>query len=371
VRRIEVVLLLSALLFDPTAEGRRTRSQTAEEEWKRVEPGLELSFPRDHGAHAEYRTEWWYVSGQLEDEAGERSGFQFTIFRRGLDAGPSSPGESPLRARQVWAGHLALCAVGRGEMRFAERLRRGGDGLARAAPDELDLVLEDWSLRRDEGGRLLLSASDPALGIGLELALRPEKPLVLHGEGGTSRKGSAPGNASAYVSWTRLAVEGSLRTAGRERAVRGSAWYDHEFGSSVLEPGTVGWDWFGLQLDDGRELMAFVLRDSHGNPTPASAATLVERDGRTRILASENLSIRSPSTWTSPRTGAVYPASWRIEIPESGIALEVLPLVADCELDSRSTAVRYWEGPVEVRGSSSGRGYAELTGYAGSMTARF
>jgi len=340
--------------------------------WKRVEPGIELVYPADHGAHLGHAIEWWYLTGQLESEDGRRFGFQFTVFRKGLDARPAEPGSSPLRARQVYAGHLAVTDVAGGRTRFAERLRRGGTALARAAEGELDLVLEDWSLQRSAEDRLEVKAGDPAQGIELALVLRPAKPLVLHGERGYSEKGGDPGNASAYASWTRLETAGRLRLDGSELAVRGSSWFDHEFGSGVLAEGIVGWDWFGLQLDDGRELMLFVLRTRDGGAAPASAATLVERDGTARALRREDFTLTSSATWTSPRTNASYPASWAIAIPGAGLELELLPLVADCELvSSASTGVTYWEGPVEIRGPLTGRGYAELTGYAGSVAGRF
>jgi len=337
--------------------------------WKRVEPGLALSFPADHGAHPEYKTEWWYLTGHLEDGEGARFGFQFTLFRRGLDPRVPREGELPLRARELYAGHLALTDVARGETRFAERLRSSSP-LARAATGELDLALEDWSLVRGAGDELKLSASDPARAFGLELGLRPTKPLVLHGQSGYSKKGDEPGNASAYVSWTRLALEGKLQLDGTSRTVRGSAWYDHEFGSSVLAEGVAGWDWFALQLDDGRELMLFALRDEDGAPSAASAGTLVERDGTLRTLARADFSLRPTATWKSPK-GTSYPSRWTIAIPAAGLELELAPLVADCEHDSSSTRVTYWEGPLAVRGNVTGRGYAELTGYAGSLAGRF
>ncbi len=348
--------------------------------WKRVEPGLALVFPADHGAHPGYKTEWWYLTGHLEDEQGARFGFQFTLFRRGLDARVPREGELPLRARELYAGHLALTDVARGETRFAERMRSSSP-LARAAQGELDLALEDWSLVQGEKGELKLAGADPARAFGLELVLHPTKPLVLHGAGGYSQKGSEPGNASAYVSWTRLALEGTLQLDGAQRSVRGSAWFDHEFGSSVLEEGIVGWDWFGLQLDDDRELMLFVLRDKQGMPSTASAATLVAADGTARSLKSTEFTLRSTATWKSPKGGAAYPARWTIAIPAETLELELTPLVANCELASSSTRITYWEGPLEVRGSVkgdgvkgsavTGRGYAELTGYAGSMAGRF
>ncbi|NOT30405.1 MAG: carotenoid 1,2-hydratase [Planctomycetes bacterium] len=346
-------------------------------QWKSIEPGLTLGFPADHGAHPAYQTEWWYLTGQLEDESGARFGFQFTVFRRGLQPGAPNADESPLRARQVFAGHLALTDVARAETRVAERLQRNSP-LAHAAEGELEVVLEDWSLWRGVRDELTLVAADPERAFGFEFALRPAKPLVLHGQGGYSHKGGAPGNAAAYVSWTRLALEGTLALDGTERIVRGTAWFDHEFGSSVLPEGVDGWDWFGLQLDepDGRELMLFILRDARGEPLEASAATLVERDGTARVLGRADFTLATgtpgPDTsWTSPISGATYPARWAIAVPSVALQLEITPLVSDCELVSRATAISYWEGPVAVTGSATGRGYAELTGYAGSLSGRF
>ena len=337
--------------------------------WKRVEPGLALTFPADHGSHPEYKTEWWYLTGQLEDEQGARFGFQFTVFRRGIDPRTPKEGQLPLRAKELLAGHLALTDVARGET--ARRAAAESSPIAHAATNDLDLLIEDWTLARSEGDQLKLSASDPARKIGLELALHPTKPLVLHGQGGYSRKGRDPGNASAYVSWTRLAVEGKVELDGASRAVHGSAWFDHEFGSSVLDEGVTGWDWFGLQLDDGRELMLFVLRGAGGAPTDASAATLVAQDGTARVLKGADFTLKPTATWKSPKSGATYPARWTITVPAEKLELDLAPLVANCELASTSTRITYWEGPVEVHGSATGRGYAELTGYAGPLTGKF
>jgi predicted secreted hydrolase len=341
-------------------------------DWARVEPGIRLEYPRDHGSHPAYRTEWWYLTGELVDEDGRRFGCQFTIFRSGIDPQPPQPGASPLRARELFAAHLAIADLESGRMHFAERLRRGGTALARASTERLELALEDWSWTQGAGERSEIRASDPGTGIGIELRLEPRRPLVKHGLEGWSAKGSEPGNASAYVSWTRIAVEGSLLFAGRARSVQGEAWFDHEFGSSVLGEGVAGWDWFGLRLDGSRELMLFQLRGEDGRARPASAGTLVEADGRVLPLSREDFELEVLAHWRSPQSGALYPARWRIRIPRAGLELELVPRIADAELHTRgSTGVTYWEGPVEVRGDASGSGYAELTGYAGSLAGRF
>jgi predicted secreted hydrolase len=346
-----------------------------ERPWSRVAPGTALEFPRDHGAHFDFRTEWWYVTANLEDEGGRRFGAQLTFFRSGL--GPSRPPDeaAPLRAHHAWAGHLALVDVEGQRTLLAERLRRDGSSLVQASTAGLELFLEDWSMTQGADGRIALAAADPTAGIGIELELSPAKPLVLHGAGGVSSKGSEPGNASIYASWTRLAAAGRVVLGGEARAVRGAAWLDHEWGTSQLGAGVVGWDWFGLQLDDGRELMLYGLRRADGTVDPLSGGTLVERDGTARALVGTDFEVAVQATWESPRSSARYPARWTIAVPRAGLALEARPLSADCELDTRSTDVIYWEGPVELReratGRPAGRGYAELVGYAHPMTGRF
>lgn len=364
------LLLVLASIAGPRVNAEPLGSGRTDSEWKRVEPDIELAFPADHGAHSGYKIEWWYITGQLVARDGRRFGFQFTVFRSGTGAGPVESPESPLRAHQVLAGHLALTDVAAGRTRFAERLRRSGSALTRMSVDDLDVGLEDWSLRRGAGDVLALAAGDAASGFGLELELVPSKPLVLHGENGYSSKGVDAGNASAYVSWTRLATKGRIEVDGEPLEVQGEAWFDHEFGTSVLEAGVAGWDWFGLQLEDGRELMVFLLRRADGTLAPASSGTLVDDRGIARKVAVDAFQVESDASWSSPHTGAKYPARWTISVPSASLALEVVPLVADCELVTRSTGVAYWEGPVEVRGAVKGRGYAELTGYAGSLQGR-
>jgi predicted secreted hydrolase len=361
---------LTAIVLAPLFTSPSVTAQQAE--WAVIEPGLEIELPADHGVHPQHRTEWWYVTGNVEDGEGRRFGYQLTFFRSGLGPGPQEPGNSALRASQVWAGHLALADVARGETRFAERLRRGGSALVRASATDLDVAVEDWSLTRGPDERLRLRATAPAHGMELDLVLSPRKAPVLHGDGGLSAKGDEPGNASAYVTWTRLATSGRLVVDERTHEVTGSSWLDHEWGTSQLGRGVVGWDWFGLQLDDGRELMVYVLRREDGTPHRVSAGTLVHADGTWMKLERDDFRLTVLERWTSPRTGAEYPARWRLEVLPVDLSLDVTPLVPDCELVSeRSTDVTYWEGPVRLSGSAEGRGYAELVGYAHPMTGRF
>jgi predicted secreted hydrolase len=206
----------------------------------------------------------------------------------------------------------------------------------------------------------------------LNITLEATRELIAHGDRGYSRKGPDPGNASAYLSWTRLAVSGELEVAGRSRAVAGWAWFDHEWGSSQLGAGVVGWDWFSLRLDDGRDLMVYRLRREDGSADAFSSGTLVTPDGEVLRLAAADFAIEATDDWTSPSSGGRYPSGWRLRIARFEIDLELRPLCRAAEIDaSRSTGVIYWEGPIEVGGSATGEGYAELTGYAGTLERLF
>jgi predicted secreted hydrolase len=339
--------------------------------WLRVEGPPELSFPADHGPHPRYRSEWWYVTGIVADRQGGRRGFQLTFFRQGLDPDPVAPGQSDLRARQVLAAHLAVADVPGGRFLAAQRLRRADDLLAGWRGEGLDLWLEGWSVRLGPDGVLHLAADDRAAGIALELALEPTRPLVLQGVDGFSAKGPEPGNASVYLSWTRLATRGTLTVGGRTLEVTGTSWMDHEWGTSQLGPGVVGWDWFSLRLGDGRDLMVYRLRRADGSADPASSGTLVAAGGSTRRLTADQVVLEPRGTWASPVTGAVYPVRWRLAVPSAGIELDLIPLLDDAEVDGRATTgVAYWEGPVAASGSVPGEGYVELTGYAGGLSGR-
>lgn len=344
--------------------------------WTRIVAPLATSFPRDHGAHEDTRVEWWYLTGIASDaEGARRYGWQLTWFRMGLDPTPRAPDEPALAPRHLYSAHLAVVDLATGRFRHGERSRRAVPGLAWASSADLDVGLDGWTLRREtRAGRdvLLARAVDRDTGLAIDLELEPTKPLVLHGREGISVKGPGVGNASAYASWTRLATHGTITIDGRVADVRGETWFDHEWGSTQLGAGVSGWDWFGLRLADGRELMLYRLRTADGSATPESSGTLIERDGTTRHLPREEIELRATSTWTSPRTAGVYPARWDLRVAGSDIAVTITPLAADCELDGRaSTGTVYWEGPVSVSGSVAGEGYGELTGYAGSMAGRF
>lgn len=346
----------------------------------RVTAPLTLRFPRDAGPHPDFQTEWWYFTGNLaatesarDGAAGDRFGFQLTFFRRALAApgAMASPGptDSAWRADQVYLAHFALTDVAGGGFHAAERLQRAALGLAGGQADPYRVWVDDWSAAAEGGTaerpRLRLRARDG--GQGLDLALEPLKDRVGHGQDGYSPKGPQPGNASMYLSFTRLAATGALTVAGRSRPVAGLTWMDHEWSTSALGEDQVGWDWFSLQLDDGRELMLFQLRQRDGGVAPVSSGTLVAADGSSRHLPREAFQLEVLRRWTSPKSGARYPAAWRLRLPAEGLDLRLRPLLADQELD---VGLRYWEGAVAVTGEAEGQalrgyGYAELTGYAG------
>lgn len=332
----------------------------------------DFAFPRDHGPHFDYQTEWWYYTGNLAAASGERFGYQLTFFRRGLTPGaPSAAGG--LFTNQIYFAHFALTDVAGGRHRGVERFSRGAGGLAGATGEPFSVWLEDWradALNAD-GSAMRLTARDGDLA--LELDLRAVKPIVAHGDRGLSPKSDQPGNASYYLSYTRMATEGRVTAGGRTLAVTGESWFDHEWSTSALGPNGLGWDWFSLQLSDGRELMFFQIRRDDGGIEAVSGGTLIEPDGSTVRLPAEAVQITVRGTWTSPATGGEYPARWTIRIPSEGIELDVEPWLPAQEM---TLTFAYWEGAVRVSGVSggaavTGAGYVEMTGYVGSMQGVF
>ncbi|MEE4359972.1 MAG: lipocalin-like domain-containing protein [Pseudomonadales bacterium] len=331
-------------------------------------------FPQDHGAHEDFRNEWWYVTAHLEDEAGARYGVQFTLFRQAL-APPTPAGagagadESAWRTRQVWMAHVALTAPEAGH-EAAERFSRGALGLAGVRASPFAAWLEDWRLEsagEDDLFPLRLRARVPDAETPFEIDLRLEarKGPVAQGDQGLSRKSAREGNASYYYSFTRLEASGRIRSAERSRPVRGLAWLDREWSTSALDPGQTGWDWLALHLDDGRDLMLYRIRRSDGQIDGASAGTLVDQDGSARALTQDDWLFR-PEAWWTDENGARWPVVWRLTVPSAGIDGRVEALIED-QLDRLS--VRYWEGMVCLRGEASGCGFLELTGYgAGAVT---
>jgi predicted secreted hydrolase len=343
--------------------------------WKQAGAARQWAFPRDHGSHPEYRTEWWYFTGNLADNEGKRYGYQLTFFRYGLALNAKDP-SNPWSVRNVYLAHFAITDVSGAGFHWRDRVSRKGPGLAGARTDVMDVHVLNWSARMKDGRIIIAAAHD---GMDLRLELAPEKPPVLHGRQGLSRKGPLPGQASYYYSFTDLNTRGTLRAPGMNGpvAVKGRSWFDQEFGSNQLSPQQAGWDWFALHLSDGRDLMVYYLRKKDGTFEKESSGTLVERDGASRNLALGDIETEVLSHWKSAKTAGRYPAAWRIRVPAAAIDVTVKPLVADQELvTTASTGITYWEGAVDGKGTSRGKdvtaeGYVELTGYAGSLGGKF
>ena len=333
-------------------------------------PGYRYEFPKDHGSHPAYRTEWWYYTGHLHAKNGRPFGFELTFFRRAIPPDKVKTQPSQWSVSHLYLAHFALTDIAGRRFQFSDKLSRAAMGKAGADESSLRVWIDDWRAETsaDPAGPHLLTARDGALA--LSLTLRPSKPLVIHGPDGISRKGAAVSQASHYYSFTRLATAGTIAIGGDQFDVTGTSWMDHEFGSADLGEDLVGWDWFSIQLEDESELMLYRLRRRDGSSDPASSGTVVSSDGRTRHLSVADIRIESTGTWTSHESGAVYPNRWRLIIPSLDLAMEVVPLLDQQELrTSRSTQVTYWEGAVAVSGMKQGRsvkgqGYVELTGYA-------
>jgi len=331
-------------------------------------------FPEDHGPHTGFRNEWWYVTGNLDGPEGERFGFELTIFRFSLTPQREIANEnvSAWKTDQVYIGHFAVSDVGAEQFHVAQRYSRGSAGLAGAAATPFRVWLEDWSIQnvvQQEGHQAdnyspwELHATDKD--ISLDLRLTPLKKPVLNGQEGLSQKSDKPGNASYYYSISRLETDGKLQIGSITYEVNGLSWLDREWGSSALSKDQQGWDWFALQFSDGRDLMFYDLRRRDGTRDVHSAGTWIDAAGKATHLANKDVVIEVREHWESEQGGR-YPMEWSISVPKLDLQIEVVPVLRNQEL---ITTVRYWEGAVDVQGTSgresiSGRGYVELTGYA-------
>jgi predicted secreted hydrolase len=313
-----------------------------------------IQFPRDHGSHPQSTLEWWYWTGHLKSTDGHAFGFQLTFFR----------------LRDLHLAHFAWSDIDGHRFTFAQKAHLGLPGIAGAAETGLDAFNEDW-FAKEKDGRQILHARGPAGEIALTLT--PEKPPVLHGEGGISRKGPGPDDYSHYVSITRLSATGSFSAGGASRALNGEAWFDHEWGPGGLPAGIRGWDWFALQLSDGSELMLYRMRTTNGSgaASPFSAGTFVPARGEPVPVSWKDVRLEPRTQWTSPHSKAVYPAVWSLSVAPLALEVTLTPLLADQELSTaESTGVTYWEGACGIEGRRAGRpiggrAYVEMTGYAG------
>lgn len=332
------------------------------DEWRPALPGWEYVFPRDHGAHPDFKTEWWYFTGNLSDETGREFGFQVTLFRHGIRAEKTAA--SRFVVRDIIFGHFGLSDLSARRFAFAERISRGAFGEAGSGPPPRVAWLDSWEIAWDPPtenaphGTARIRAEDR--GRTLALRLVPAKGPVFHGTDGVSQKAQGPGRASHYYSFTRMAAEGELVWDGPPRRVRGNAWFDREWASNQLAPEQVGWDWFSLQFEDGTELMLYQLRLENGGADPESSGTWVDADAKARHLKRSDFHIEPGRKWE------VYPVEWKISIPAMGMELAVRAAFDPQEMALGPLA--YWEGAIRAEGTREGvstraKGYMELTGY--------
>jgi len=346
------------------------------------QPGRVFQFPRDHGSHPEFRIEWWYITGHLWDSSSNRFGFQTTFFRTAAPSIPTPPphASADFGLNQLFLSHAALLDLSSGTFRHRERLHREGW----AAGSQTN-TLRVWQ----EGSSLTLlpfedpTASRPSLRLvdsiraeaAWDIQLTPVKPLVSFGTNGVSRKGADPDASSHYLTFPRLKVEGSLTLVGKPRAVRGLAWMDHEFGSSQLATNQTGWDWFSVQLHDGRELMAYRLRHKDGSTDPFSTLAWIDAAGNVTHQPATAFELQPLRRWRSPRSGAEYPSGLRLIATDPStrtpVRWDLVPLQEDQELPGTIGNVPYWEGACRVLDHTNteiGHAFIELTGYAGNLS---
>jgi predicted secreted hydrolase len=363
-------------------------------------------FPDDHGPHPDFRTEWWYYTGNLSSPSGRRFGYQLTLFRtalsppdelaamtrgrqateptphgrqaadptlRGRQAADPTPrgrqateptprgrqaADATWRTRQVYMAHLALSDVQNEVFHAFERFSRGAAGLAGARAQPYRVWLDDWQVAGPTADSVRLQAAEQ--GLALDLSLRRVKPIVLQGDRGFDRKGPEPGDASYYYSMTRMHTAGTISIEGTLHAVEGLSWLDREWSTSVLGTDQVGWDWFSLHLDDGRDVMFYRLRHRDGTASPFTSGLVVAGDGAIRRLEAQDVELEPTRHWESPDSGSRYPIGWSLRIPSMEMDLALDPYLEQQELN---LVVPYWEGAVRVSGSHGGSGFVELTGY--------
>jgi len=369
-RSVRAICLLALIASFPL----RAHEGTQVEEWKSAQPGWNYEFPRDHGPHREFKTEWWYATGNLSDEQGHEYGFQLTFFRQGIHPGKKPAGSSRFRVMDLPFAHFAFTDVSGKTFRYYQRSSRGAFGEAGfGAPDKAGgrmAWMENWVLEQLSDGSFHLKSegvTEAGLERSVDLILTQDRPPLIHGANGISPKSSKPGHASHYYSLTRLRASGSVTLDAKQHRVKGLVWFDHEWATNSLEAGEAGWDWSGLHLSNGDDLMLFRIRNSEGK-TVFSAGTL--RDGKGVLMDLHDLSMTPQGTWKSPHTGGLYPDGMQVSIPSRNLTLLLTPKLQDQELVLSPFA--YWEGAVRGEGkcgtdSVTAEGYLELTGYGGKV----
>lgn len=327
-------------------------------------PGYRYQFPRDYFNHPEYQTEWWYYTGNLTSADGHRFGFELTFFRQGISRKPDS---STWYVHDLYMAHLALSDISGDHFYHSERINRAGPGIAGIDQAGGLIWNGNWQVHLQDGDQQLRGGTEA---VGLDLDMRPAKPVVIQGQEGVSQKAEGAGHASHYLSFTRLLTSGSIEVKGRSYRVQGTSWMDHEFFTGSMASDESGWDWVGLQFNDNTELMLYRMRHRDGSVDPYSSGSYVAADGTSTFLSAKDF-VMTPagSDWTSPVTKGRYPLRWNLLIPRLGIRMDISTPLQDQEL-SGGVGPSYWEGAVEVTGQHAnkpvqGFGYLEMTGYGG------
>lgn len=358
--------------FPPSQAGDSTAGTGVQEPgWATASPGWKYLFPRDHFTHPTFKTEWWYFTGNVMDAAGRRFGYQVTFFRHGLRPPSARAGTtSHLLMNDLPFAHFALSDPAGNHFSFEQQIRRGSFGEAGYGKEGDALVAwnGDWKLALNPDGSFHCIASSSEASIDLELV--STKPWAMHGADGISQKAAGVGHASHYYSGTRLQSHGTVTVGGVAYQVKGESWFDHEWATNQLAPGQAGWNWLSIQLADGTELMLYQMRLKDGTADPASSGTFVARDGTCRHLTSAEFTLTPGTLWKSTKTKASYPVEWHASVPLLGVDLHVTTPMKEQEM--ALGAIDYWEGMIDVRGTSqskpvTGRGYLEMTGYAKSL----
>lgn len=337
-------------------------------DFKLALPGYKFEFPRDHGKHDEFKTEWWYYTGHLQSKEGRKFGFELTFFRSGVPLARRIK-EGPWKMNDLYMAHFAISDLSKKSFYHEQKFCRESSAFAKNSADKFEVKVENWSSVIRNKKHHLLASSGPH---SIDLQLEQGKDPVIHGIGGVSQKSNKKGAASHYYSLTRMPARAALSIDGQKLALEGEAWMDHEFGSNQLGKEQAGWDWFSIQLNDGSEIMLYLMRLKGSGYDQCSSGTFVDSSGKWQHLPFLSYKIKSKSYWQSPHTKANYPNHWHIELPEKGLVLDIEPELADQELVSSGSAggarINYWEGACRVSGLKqnkiiSGRAYVELTGY--------
>jgi predicted secreted hydrolase len=323
----------------------------AEFRYREALPGFVYSFPADHFSHPDFRTEWWYYTGNVTDTQGKRFGFEVVFFRQGTKRdGRKNP--STWRVDDVYLAHAALTDINGKHFYYSERTNRAGPGVAGASQPRAEVWNGNWAAKWTGEKQALTALTED---FQFDLRAEPLKPFVINGLGGVSQKANGEGRASHYISFPRLGVSGNVKIGGQDHAVRGLAWMDHEWFTEQLDPNEVGWDWFSVQLEDRTEVMLFELRKKDGTLDSHSSGTYVDASGKAKHLTADDFKLRPLAYWNK------YPVKWRIEIPALRIGLDCEAALQNQEL--KTAGARYWEGAVTYSGSKKGAGYLEMTGY--------